>query len=107
MHTTHTLIRHLHAMYARRKQMRFELGTVTPEQLLAFYRVSTRLDRAITILDHVERNAPGIALVRSASKPKVRYVTDLRAGTTAGRITGIPCKHLLAARVKQRLDEDR
>jgi len=94
--------------------MRFELGTVTPEQVVDFYRVSTRLDRAITILDHVERNAPGIALVRSASKPKVRYVTDLRAGTCEcpdfvfrGSITGIPCKHLLAARVKQRLDEDR
>ena len=94
--------------------MRFELGTVTPEQVLAYYRVSTRLDRAITILDHVERNAPDIALVRSASNPKVRYVTDLYAGTCTcadfvfrGSLTGTPCKHVLAARVKERLDRDR
>ena len=91
--------------------MRFELGTVTPEQVVDFYRVSTRLDRAIAILDHVERNAPGIALVRSASKPKVRYVTDLRAGTCEcadwtfrGSVTGSPCKHLLAAKLKERLE---
>jgi hypothetical protein len=88
--------------------MRFELGTVTPEQVLAFYRVSTRLDRAITILDHVERNAPGIALVRSASKPKVRYVTDLRGMTCScpdwtffGSVHKIPCKHLIAAKIAE------
>jgi hypothetical protein len=93
--------------------MRFELGIVTEEQLLAYFRVSTRLDRAIGMLDHVERNAPGIALVRSASKPKVRYVTDLRAGTCEcadfvfrGSINGTPCKHLLAARLKERLENE-
>jgi hypothetical protein len=77
--------------------MRFQLGTVTPEQLVAFYRVSTRLDRAVEMIDKVHDNAPGIAIVDSQTHSKVRYVTDLRAGTCEcpdwtyrGSVTGTP-----------------
>ena len=91
--------------------MRFELGTVTGEQIVQYYQTSSRIERAIQIVDHVTRDAPGIYIVQSQSKPKVKYVTDTRAGTCScpdwtfrGSVENIPCKHILAARIRERLN---
>ncbi len=89
--------------------MRFELGTVTPDQVVAYFRISTRLERAAEIVDHVEKDAPGICIVRSQTRAKTKYVTDTRAGTCScpdwtfrGSVTGMKCKHLLAVELRER-----
>ena len=91
--------------------MRFELGTVTGEQVVGYFQTSTRISRAVQILDNVKADAPDIYLVKSQVSNK-KYVTDLRAGTCEcpdwthrGSVTGIPCKHILSARIKERLEQ--
>jgi hypothetical protein len=84
--------------------MRFDLKTTDQNLLLAYYRTSTRLDRAIGLVDGVEEAAPGVFLVQSATKPDRRYITDLASMTCdcpdwtfRGAVNGLPCKHLMAA----------
>ena len=84
--------------------MRFDLKNTDENLLLGFYRTSTRLDRAVRLVDGVEEAAPGIFLVQSASKPETRYITDLASMTCdcpdwtfRGAVNGLPCKHLMAA----------
>ena len=55
---------------------RFDLSKATEEELLKYFRVSTRLDRAVDFVDFIEQVAPNIYLVQSASKP-IRYTVDL------------------------------
>ena len=93
--------------------MRFELGEVTGEQVVGYFQTSTRISRAVQILDNVKPDAPDIYLVRSASKPKICYVTDLRDKTCscpdwtfrAANVSNFKCKHLLAVELKERLEE--
>jgi len=82
---------------------KFDLNEVTEKELVDYFRVSTRLDRAVELVDFVEQVAPDIYLVQSASKP-VRYTVDVRAMTCEcpdwtyrGSVNGIPCKHIMAA----------
>jgi len=81
----------------------FVLNETTEKELLDFFRVSTRLDRAVELSDYVEQVAPDVYLVQSASKP-IRYTVDLRAKTCEcpdwtfrGSVNGLPCKHIMAA----------
>ena len=81
----------------------FILNETTEKELLSYFRVSTRLDRAVELTDFVEEVAPDIYLVPSTSKP-IRYTVDLRGRTCEcpdwtyrGSVNGIPCKHLMAA----------
>jgi hypothetical protein len=83
--------------------MRFELSQATEENLLAFFRTSTRLDRAVELVDFVEQVAPDVYLVQSANRP-IRYTVDLQGmscecpdWTHRGSVNGIPCKHIMAA----------
>jgi predicted nucleic acid-binding Zn finger protein len=83
--------------------MRFDLAEITHEELLAYFRVSTRLDRAVDLVDFVVEESRGVFLVQSASKPK-QYVVDLERRTCdcpdwtfRGSVNGIPCKHIMAA----------
>ena len=83
--------------------MRFDLAKTTDEELLDFYRVSTRLARAVDLVDYVVEESQGLFLVQSASKPK-QYVVDLERRTCEcadwtfrGSVNGIPCKHIMAA----------
>ena len=93
--------------------MRFEIGTITSEQIVQYYQTSSRIDRAIQIVDHVVRDAPGICIVQSQTKPKVRYVTDTwnKSCTCPDwtfRSVGNPnfkCKHLLAAEIRERINQ--
>ena len=88
--------------------MRFELGTVTGEQVVQYYQTSTRIERAIQIVDHVTRDAPGICIVQSQSKPKVKYVTDIWAGTCTCPdflFRKVICKHVIAGRIKEKLEQ--
>jgi hypothetical protein len=57
--------------------MKFQLSQTTEENLLAFWRTSTRLDRAVTLVDEVEENAPGMFLVRSQSNPEKTYQVEV------------------------------
>jgi hypothetical protein len=84
--------------------MKFDLNQTTEESLLAFFRTSTRLDRAVSLVDQVEENAPGMFLVRSQSNPEKVYQVDLVGRscdcpdwTHRGSVNGIPCKHWMAA----------
>jgi hypothetical protein len=81
----------------------FVLNEITEKELVDYFRVSTRLDRAVELVDFVEQVAPDIYLVQSASKP-VRYMVDVRAMTCEcpdwtyrGSVNGIACKHIMAA----------
>jgi predicted nucleic acid-binding Zn finger protein len=85
------------------KMATFNLQETTEQDLLAYYRVSTRLDRAIQMIDHAKLNAPDIFIVKSQTNGE-RYVVDLRANTCTcadwthrGSVNGIPCKHIMAA----------
>ena len=88
--------------------MRFELGEVTGEQVVGYFQTSTRISRAVQILDNVKADAPDIYLVKSQVSNK-KYVTDLRAGTCecpdwtfrSANNPHFKCKHLLAARLKE------
>ena len=84
--------------------MRFELQTTAPEELLEFFRVSTRLDRAVQLVDFVVEESQDLLLVRSQTLPEKEYTVDLRGMTCdcpdwtfRGSVNGIPCKHLMAA----------
>jgi len=55
----------------------FILNETTEKELLDFFRVSTRLDRAVNLVDLVEENGPGMFLVRSQSNPAKTYQVDL------------------------------
>ena len=83
--------------------MKFDITQTTEEDVLSYFRVSTRLDRAVELVDFVEQVAPDVFLVPSVEKP-VRYTVDLRGRsctcadwTFRGSVNGIPCKHLMAA----------
>lgn len=83
--------------------MRFILTETTEAELLKYFQVSTRLDRAVQLTDYVEEVAADVFLVQSASHP-VRYTIDLRAPscecpdwTYRGSVNGLPCKHIMAA----------
>ena len=81
----------------------FILTETTEKELLDYYRVSTRLDKAVDLANFVEEIAPDLYLVQSASKP-IRYTVDLRTMSCEcpdfqfrGSVTGCPCKHAMAA----------
>ena len=81
----------------------FVLNETTEKELLDFFRVSARLDRAVELAEYVEEVAPDVFLVQSASKP-IRYTVDLRGRscecpdwTYRGSVYGLPCKHQIAA----------
>jgi hypothetical protein len=81
----------------------FLQNETTEKQVLDYFRVSTRLDRAVELVDLVEEVAPDVFLVQSVNKP-VRYTVDLQGmscecpdWTYRGSVNGIPCKHIMAA----------
>jgi predicted nucleic acid-binding Zn finger protein len=83
---------------------RFNLAETTEDELLNYFRVSTRVDRAVDLVDFVVEEAQGLFLVRSQSKPGTEYTVDLQAKscdcpdwTFRGSVNGIPCKHIMAA----------
>jgi predicted nucleic acid-binding Zn finger protein len=95
---------------------RFDLNETTEKDLLAYFRVSTRLDRAADLVDFVVEESQGLFLVQSASKPK-QYIVDLERRTCdcpdwtfRGAVNGIPCKHIMAAYLaahrKPRVDQE-
>ena len=84
--------------------VRFNLATTTEDQLLEYFRVSTRLDRAVDLVDFVVEEAHELFLVRSQSSPEKQYTVDLRSKscdcpdwTFRGSVNGLPCKHIMAA----------
>ncbi len=84
--------------------MRFDIRTTDTEDLLAYFRVSTRLDRAVNLVDFVVEEAQELCLVRSQTDPEKQYTVDLRGRTCdcpdwtfRGSVNGIPCKHQMAA----------
>ena len=88
--------------------MRFDLASTSPEVVVQYFQVSGRISRAVTMLGNVSGEGNEMYLVKSQTKPDTEYVTDLRNMTCScpdwthrGSITGIPCKHLLAARLKE------
>ena len=91
--------------------MRFELGSVTEQQIVTYFQTSSRIERASQILDHVTKDAPGICIVQSQTSPKKRYVTDTRAGTCECpdftfrfmKTENFKCKHLLACELRERV----
>jgi hypothetical protein len=81
----------------------FVLNETTEKELLDYYRISTRLDRALELVDFVEQVGIDCYLVQSASKP-IRYVVDLQKmscecpdWTYRGSVNGLPCKHIICA----------
>jgi hypothetical protein len=81
----------------------FDLRTTNENEILSFWRTSTRLDRACASVDEVEEIAPDMFLVRSQSKPSKRYLVDYRAKTCEcpdfvyrGSVNGIVCKHWMS-----------
>jgi predicted nucleic acid-binding Zn finger protein len=82
----------------------FNLQETTEQDLLSYFRVSTRLDRAVQMVDYAKLDAPGIFIVKSQTRNGERYVVDLRAGTCScpdwthrGSVNGVSCKHIMAA----------
>jgi hypothetical protein len=82
----------------------FILNETTEKQLLDYFRVSTRMDRAVDLVDFVVEESLGLYLVRSQSKPDKQYTVDLERRscdcpdwTYRGSVNGLPCKHIMAA----------
>ena len=82
----------------------FNLQTTTEKELLDYFRVSTRLDRAVDLVDFVVEEAQGLFQVRSQTKPDKEYTVDLRTKTCdcpdwtyRGSVNGLPCKHIMTA----------
>jgi hypothetical protein len=82
----------------------FILNETTEKQLLDYFRVSTRLDRAVDLVDFVVEESQGLFLVRSQVNPEKQYTVDLWARTCGcpdwtfrGSVNGLPCKHQMAA----------
>jgi predicted nucleic acid-binding Zn finger protein len=84
----------------------FNLTTTTEDELLNYFRVSTRLDRAADLVDFVVEEAQGLFLVQSQSHNGEQYIVDLASAhascscpdwTFRGSVNGIPCKHIMAA----------
>jgi hypothetical protein len=84
--------------------MKFDLTQTGEEDVLTYFRVSTRLDRAVDLVDFAVEESQGLFLVRSQTHSDREYIVDL-AGKTCdcadwtfrGSVNGIPCKHLMAA----------
>ena len=82
----------------------FVLNETTEKELLDYFRVSTRLDRACALVDVVGEVAPDIFTVKSQRDAEREYTVDLRSKTCdcpdwtfRGSVSGLPCKHLMAA----------
>jgi predicted nucleic acid-binding Zn finger protein len=82
----------------------FILNETTEKELLDYFRVSTRLDRAVELVDFVVEEAQGLLLVRSQVNPEKQYTVDLQGKTCdcpdwtfRGSVNGLPCKHIMAA----------
>ena len=82
----------------------FILNETTEKELLSYFRVSTRLDRAVGLVDFVVEEAHELFLVRSQSKPDKTYTVDLTSRTCdcpdwtyRGSVNGLPCKHIMGA----------
>jgi hypothetical protein len=83
---------------------RFNVNEATEKELLNYFHISTRLDRAVDLVDFVVEESLGLYLVKSQSNPEKQYIVDLRLKTCdcpdwtfRGSVNGIPCKHILAA----------
>ena len=83
---------------------RFDLAKTSEEDVLSYFRVSTRLDRALDLVDFAAEESQGLFLVRSQTHSDREYIVDL-AGITCycpdwtfrGSVNGVPCKHIMAA----------
>jgi hypothetical protein len=91
---------------------RFDLNETTENEILSFWRTSTRLDRAVDLVRYgfVEEQAPDIFSVQSQTKTDKRYLCDLRAPSCEcpdwvfrGSVNSILCKHIQAAILVSRL----
>ena len=88
--------------------MRFELASTSPEVVVQYFQVSGRISRAVTMLGNVSGEGNEMFLVRSQTRPDVTYTVDLRSKTCScadwtlkGSITGLPCKHQIAAHLQR------
>jgi hypothetical protein len=89
---------------AKEAMARFDLTKTSEEYLLSYFRVSTRLDRAVDLVDFVVEESQGLFLVRSQTHQDREYTVDLERRscdcpdwTYRGSVNGIPCKHIMAA----------
>ena len=85
---------------------RFNLAETSETDLVDYFRVSTRLDRAVGLVDFVVEEAQGLFLVQSQSHNGEQYIVDLASAhascscpdwTFRGSVNRIPCKHIMAA----------
>lgn len=83
----------------------FNLNETTEQDLLEYYQVSTRLDRAVQLVDFVAEESNGLFLVQSQTHNGEQYIVDLASAhascscpdwTFRGSVNGIPCKHIMA-----------
>lgn len=84
--------------------MRFNLSETTEKELVEYFQVSTRLDRTCQLVDFAVEESHGLFLVRSQVNPEKTYTVDLIGKscdcpdwTYRGSVTGLPCKHQMAA----------